>query len=51
MWVSKTVEHLLIKCKAYERFHVRQALRYLEINDLSLQVLLGDGPKQSIIYR
>lgn len=52
MWVNRNCR-TLIKCQACERerFQLSQALRYLEINDLSLQVLLGDGPKQSRIYR
>ena len=45
--LAETVEHVLIECKAYERerSQLRHALRNIEINELTLQVLLGQGAK------
>lgn len=50
--LAETVEHVLIECEAYERerSQLRHALRNIDINELTLQVLLGEGTKQSRIY-
>ncbi len=53
MWsYAESIEHVLIECDAYERGRSQliQALRSLSINNLSPQVLLGNGPKQSRIF-
>ncbi len=49
---AESIEHVLIVCDAYERerFLLNQALRSLGINNLSPQVMLGNGPKQSRIF-
>ncbi len=46
---QQNILQVLIECDAYQRarFQLIQALRSLGINNLSSQILLGNGPTQS----